>query len=86
MVSSITDFSEEELNFDEYKLDAYETYQRVRGGYRKLGMTSIQRFFMSLLLLTAVLAFGTIVLVYLQKMALNLEFTNLFSIANVLLQ
>lgn len=70
MVESITNFAEEELNFDEYKLDAYETYQRVRGGYRVLGMTSIQRFFMSLLLLIAVFAFGAIVLAYSDKLAL----------------
>lgn len=86
MVESIVDFAEEELNFDEYKLDAYETFQRVQGGYRILGLTSSRRFFVSLLLLVAVLAFGTIVLVYSQKMTLNLEFTTLFSIAGKFLQ
>jgi len=79
MVESIADFAEEELNFDQYKLDPYETFQRVRGGYRVLGMTSIQRFFVSLLLLIAVLAFGTIVLVYSEKLALFITPENLIS-------
>ena len=86
MVEGIVDVAEEKLNFDEYKLDVYETFQRVQGGYRVLGMTSSQRFLVSLFLLVAVLAFGTIVLVYSQKMVLNLEFTSLFSIAEKFLQ
>ncbi len=70
MVESIMDVAEEELDFDQYKLDPYETYQRARRGHRVLGMTSGQRLFGALLLLIAVLAFGAIVLIYSEKVAL----------------
>ena len=70
MVESITDYAEEELNFDTYTLEPYETNRRVRGGYRVLGMTSIQRFIVSLLLLISVSAFGVIVLAHAEKVAL----------------
>jgi hypothetical protein len=67
MNDDFKEFDEEDFKFDDYDLDAYETFEQEPGSRRFMGMSSAQRFFLAFLFLIAVFVVGTICLVVTDK-------------------